>query len=226
MPNYAKGKIYRVVDTDDKTVYIGSTCQTLSQRFTRHVHKGNGNRILLIEDCPCENKEHLLRREQEVMEQHRDLLNRQRAYRSPEQIPELQKEYREANRDKIREKNKELYQANRDKILEKKKEYREANRDKIREHQKEYHEANRDKIRENQKEYRKANRDKIRARGAERVICEHCGTEVARHSLARHKRTAKCKAHQPISPGASDNISVSDPVDRAQPASPVCKSNI
>ena len=158
MPDYAKGKIYRVVNTDDKTVYIGSTCQTLSQRFTRHNHKGNGNRIILIEDYPCENKEHR----------------------------ENQREYREANRDKIIEQEKKYYEANRDKILEYHKEYREANRDKIRE----YH-----------KEYNDTNRKQIQARKAEKIVCEHCGSEVSRRHLVRHKRSAKCKAYQITSSG-------------------------
>mgnify|MGYP003660234151 CR=1 FL=1 len=244
MPDYAKGKIYRVVNTDDRTVYIGSTCQTLSQRFTRHNHKGNGNRIILIEDYPCENKEHLLKREQEVMEQHRGLLNQYRAYLTPEQRREYEreqkKEYREANRDKMLERDKKYYEANRDKIRENQREYREANRDKIIEQEKKYYEANRDKILEYHKEYREANRDKIleyhkeyndtnrkqiQARKAEKIVCEHCGSEVSRRHLVRHKRSAKCKAHQPISPGALGNISVCDPNDKARPASPVGKSS-
>ena len=173
MVNYKKGKIYRIVDTQNETVYIGSTCQSLSQRFTRHKHKGNGNKIVLVEDCPCENREQLFMREQAVIEEHDGLLNIFRAYISPEQQKEKCREYRENNKEKISE-------------------YYENNKEKINERCREYNEKNKEKISKQRREYYNANKDKKSVK----VVCEHCGCEVRTDSLKRHQRTKKCLAQQ------------------------------
>jgi len=36
MPDYAKGKIYKILNNVDDEVYVGSTIETLSQRMSRH----------------------------------------------------------------------------------------------------------------------------------------------------------------------------------------------
>ena len=36
MPGYSKGKIYKILNTIDDEIYVGSTCETLSQRMARH----------------------------------------------------------------------------------------------------------------------------------------------------------------------------------------------
>lgn len=188
MVNYGKGKIYRIVNTENETVYIGSTCQTLSQRFTRHEYKGNGNKIILIENYACNCREELLMREQQVIEEYSNLLNQVRAYCSPEQRKERDKKYREANREYFKEYCKERYQANKDKIKEQIKEYREANKDKRKEQTKKYREANKDKINAKKKEYYQANKEKIR----EKVQCEFCDSLVCKDGLKSHQETKKC----------------------------------
>lgn len=82
---YQKGKIYKIVDIGYKKCYIGSTCESLSQRLARHVGKykvyKKGNitntrsfdlfdefgidncKIELIENYPCNSKEELKQRE-------------------------------------------------------------------------------------------------------------------------------------------------------------------
>ena len=82
---YASGKIYKVVDNAYTMCYYGSTIQLLSRRMVHHrMHYklfGEGRRdrisvfdifdahgidnckIELVEECPCESKEHLHKRE-------------------------------------------------------------------------------------------------------------------------------------------------------------------
>ena len=36
MPDYHKGKIYKILNTIDNEIYVGSTCELLSQRMARH----------------------------------------------------------------------------------------------------------------------------------------------------------------------------------------------
>ena len=85
MNKYQNGKIYKIVSSDYSKCYIGSTCESLSQRMARHRNKykvylkgditltrsfdlfdqyGVENcKIELIENFPCENKEELRKRE-------------------------------------------------------------------------------------------------------------------------------------------------------------------
>ena len=41
MPDYSKGKIYKITNDLNDDVYIGSTCDTLSRRFSNHKSKSN-----------------------------------------------------------------------------------------------------------------------------------------------------------------------------------------
>ena len=85
MPNYQNGKIYTIrCRTDDTKIYVGSTTMTLSKRIAEHrcaskkqtqtiwyntVEDWGDWYIELYEDCPCENKEQLCKREGEVIRQ-------------------------------------------------------------------------------------------------------------------------------------------------------------
>lgn len=81
MPDYAKSKIYKLVNSIDNKIYVGSTCQRLCNRKAIHkqdagfypkqkVYKHlntvgwNNVRIELIEAINCNNKEELRQREQ------------------------------------------------------------------------------------------------------------------------------------------------------------------
>jgi group I intron endonuclease len=190
MKDYGKGKIYIIRNNVNDMIYIGSTCQTLSQRMAQHRQDANKQKrqhyklyeamrehgketfyIELVEDYGCERREQLLKREGEIIREHKAELNKRIEGQTRKEYREANKEankekdkiYCEKNKDKI----KEYYEANKDKI----KEYREANKDKIRE----YYEANKDKIREHyeanknriskqQKGYYEANKDKIKER--------------------------------------------------------------
>jgi len=87
MPDYQQGKVYRILQDGVKTVYIGSTCQTLSARMGQH-RKGpevfpnlklyklmaevgvDRFSIELIVDCPCDRREILNRAEGEQIRLH------------------------------------------------------------------------------------------------------------------------------------------------------------
>lgn len=177
MVNYKNGKIYRVVNTENETIYIGSTCQTLSNRFSRHNYKGNGNKIILIENYACNCCEELRMREQQVIEKYQNLANQIKAYISPEYRKEYEKEYRENNKEKISQKNKEYKEKNKEKISQKDKEYREANKDKINEYSKQYYEANKEIIKD---------------KNSEKVRCEFCDSLVRKDYIKKHQARKKC----------------------------------
>jgi hypothetical protein len=83
MPDYNKGKIYKIVDNTNDNIYIGSTCEpTLARRLAEHKNKfklylngkyhftssfkileNNDYDIVLLEDVKCENRDQLFQRE-------------------------------------------------------------------------------------------------------------------------------------------------------------------
>jgi len=177
--DYKNSKIYKIVDIGYTKMYIGSTTQPLSKRFSKHkidyIRWKNNKcckitaydifeefgfdncKIELIEEFPCENKIQLNRKEGEYIKNN-ECVNKNIAGRTPQ-------EWREVNKDKKKQYDHRYREANKDEILEKEKKYREANRNKINErskiYQKEHYELNRDKIKEQKKIYYQANKDKI-----------------------------------------------------------------
>jgi hypothetical protein len=133
MPDYNKGKIYTIRCREDPSlIYVGSTTQPLSQRWTDHKSKCNNekskeyNRLLyknmrelgqdkfyieLHEYYPCENKEQLNRKEGQVIRESHSTLNKLVAGRTfqeyrnenKEKIKNLSKKYSENNKEKIKE---------------------------------------------------------------------------------------------------------------------------
>ena len=127
MPDYDKGKIYKIVSPNSDKIYIGSTITPLTKRFLAHmsdwrkgksrhsttslsiIEAGNAS-IQLIEDFPCETKTELNKREGELIRQH-NCVNKC--------VP------------RGRQSAKEYYASIRDKELERKRVYRENNRELI-----------------------------------------------------------------------------------------------
>ena len=80
MANYQNSKIYKLINSIDDQIYIGSTCQTLTTRISKHKNDAqryparpvyrhlniiglNNVSIILIEFYPCINKLELEQRE-------------------------------------------------------------------------------------------------------------------------------------------------------------------
>ena len=169
MPNYQNGKIYTIrCRNDDSLIYVGSTCETLSRRMATHrghskerphlilYEKVNGNwgdwYIELYEECPCNTKEELRKREGEVIREI-GTLNKYIAGRSG-------KEWENDNKDRRMEYYK-LYD-NRPEVIEKKIVYRENTKEQRKVYDTEYWEKNKAKRQEQQKEWRLKNKDKIK----------------------------------------------------------------
>jgi len=108
MPDYSKGKIYKiVVDTDEEyKPYVGSSCQELSQRMADHRKtynswkKGGGYvksfelfdefgvdkcKIILLEEYSCENNNQLRAKEREWFDKI-ECCNQLRPHRTDEEI--------------------------------------------------------------------------------------------------------------------------------------------
>jgi len=163
MPNYEKGKIYKLWSPSKNLVYYGSTIQSLSQRLAGHRRNNNDcmsklvlecddYKMELIEEYPCNNKQQLFKKEGEYIKNN-DCVNKIINGRTPkeyrqdnkEKISQNAKEYRKDNIENLKNYDKEYYIQNADKRkeytknwLEKNKDYIEQNKQKKKEYDKEY----------------------------------------------------------------------------------------
>ena len=142
MSDYTKAKIYKITNDYNNDIYIGSTCDKLSKRFSNHkcARKYEDKktyplytlmneigferfRIQLIEDYPCDDKYQLRQREAYYI---RELatLNQKIPFVTKAEKSERIKTYKSSENRKIiqKEESKQFYQNNKDKILEKNKE--------------------------------------------------------------------------------------------------------
>jgi len=104
-PNkYHNGKIYTIRSPHTDKYYIGSTCNTLSKRFSQHNCQFSSSKIIidygdayieLLENFKCENKNELNKREGELIRLHKEnIVNYLIAGRS-------QKDYNNDNKETI-----------------------------------------------------------------------------------------------------------------------------
>ena len=148
MPDYKNSKIYTIRCNDDPTlIYVGSTIQKLSQRWTDHKKRMKNDKykdiklykklnevgidkfyIELFENVMCDNKEQLLAKEGEIIRKI-GTLNEKIAGRSHTEWihdnPEYMKEYRHKH-----------YLENKEAIINYQREYNEKNKEKLQEKRK------------------------------------------------------------------------------------------
>ena len=187
MPDYKKGKIYKIVCNITGKVYIGSTTQSLASRIAGHrvsfkrFKKGKTNNItsfqiieqgdydiVLIENIACESKDELHRRERHFIET-LECTNKYIPTRTKKDfydanrdiILEQKKHYGQANKEQIAEQRAEHYQVNKERIAEQRKEYRQTYKERIAGRDKEYYQANKERKAEYNKQYRDANKERI-----------------------------------------------------------------
>jgi hypothetical protein len=171
MPDYQKGKIYKLWSPQGNEIYIGSTINTLAKRLGNHkichntcnskylFENYDDVRIELIEEYPCNNKMELDRKEGQHI-RNNECLNTRIAGRT-------QKEYREDNKEDRQEYNKKWCQDNK-------------------EHKKEYNK----KWHENNKEHEQKYREKNKERLSQKFNCE-CGIVIRIGDKARHLKSKK-----------------------------------
>jgi hypothetical protein len=134
--DYKNGKIYKL-QCDDGYYYFGSSVTTLTKRLYHHKYKSKHQnkchvyqhintigwhrvRIVLVEDYSCENKQQLIRKEDEYIRLHKDnplCLNMICAFRTPEQHAEQKKQRYEQNKEEILERKRQRL-ANKKLLLE------------------------------------------------------------------------------------------------------------
>ena len=188
MPDYAKGKVYKITNGD--LTYIGSTTSPLSQRLAKHRYdkrsfdigkkqfitsflllQDDNAIITLLEDVKCERKEQLLARERFYIEnnicvnKHIPLQSKaEYRYKYRDELRIKHKQFREENKDKIKEQKKQYRAENAEKIHLKDKLYTDLNKEKKKEYDKQYREQHKDHKKEIDKQYRETHKEEIKKR--------------------------------------------------------------
>ena len=205
---YKNGKIYKIWNSVNTDVYVGSTYSDLCKRMAKHrdaltVEKLQNRKLYklmselgkdkfhieLIEEYPCENKNQLRKREGYYIREIgtlsmviEDRTKKEYKETNKEQIKEYMTKYREDKKDKILLKTKEYRVNNKDKI----KQYKNDNKEHIVAQRKDYYERTKD----HKQEYQKS--DKVKAWKNAKVECP-CGGSYTNCHKAAHLRCARHK---------------------------------
>lgn len=117
MPNYKKGKIYKIINDINDKKYYGSTISTLSHRFCQHKTNMNNEenlcllyeemrelgkehfKIILIENYEAKNKDDLRAREQFFLDRDKPELNKIKAFRTEDEKIEYNRKYDKKRRE-------------------------------------------------------------------------------------------------------------------------------
>lgn len=178
MPDFAKGKIYRIISPNCDKVYIGSTTATLNNRFSNHksacktenssskVVIESGDAVIeLLENFPCESKKELERREGEIIRITENRSNATVAGRTNKEWRAdtgYYQQYQIDNAVRLAAYQQQHRIDNADKIREQSKQWRADNAVEIADKQRQYYIDNVERLRENRRQYRIDNADMIR----------------------------------------------------------------
>ena len=183
---YMNAKIYKILNSSNDDVYVGSTIQSLSQRMAKHrssiKHKPHYRLyqhmqkfgvdtfyIELIENYPCRSKDELRAKEGEWIRRI-GTLNDKVAGRSGkdwynehrEEHSAKCKEYRQNNLEAVKEKAKQFRLNNIDKIREYDKQRYEGRKEGVKARVRKWKQDHEDYVKERSKEWREENRDRKR----------------------------------------------------------------
>jgi hypothetical protein len=221
MPDYSRGKIYKIINDKTEEQYFGSTCEpTLARRLARHIKdykrwelkkegahfvtsflifNNNNYHIELVELFSCSSKDELTTREKyyiknnECVNKYIPMRSKKEYYEdNKEEIAEKRKIYNEANKEIISEKKKIYRNEHKEEIAVKYKIYYEENKEQLAEKHKIYCDEHKEQLAEKAKEKYEANKEQILQKNKEKFNCE-CG---GKYTFGNKYTHCKTKRHQ------------------------------
>ena len=153
--DYSKSKIYKICNTIDDEIYVGSTCCSLAKRMAKHRYEAKRKQtiiyrkmndlgvenfyIVLLEELPeCQNVEQLRKRERDKIEELKSTLNHFIPSRTRKQWIEEHHEHK-------KELDRKLYQQKREERIEYQRQYAKNNPEKVKEYKRRWREKNKEK---------------------------------------------------------------------------------
>lgn len=152
MPNYANGKIYKLVSDHTNDIYIGSTTKSLRERKAGHntsyrsyindstksryltsfeLLKYDDCQIVLIEKYPCVDRIELYARERYYIDNTKNTVNKIIPFRSAEETKEKVKLYQQSHKEQISKYMKVYQQSHKKQLSDYKKQYYDDNASKM-----------------------------------------------------------------------------------------------
>ena len=199
MPDFSKAKIYKLVSNKSSDVYIGSCLVDLSKRLYGHKKASNNCvskgmfvndaiiSIVLIEDCPCENKNQLKARELHYITTI-NCININKPFITDVNYgdgKEWNKQYYETNKEQIAQ----YYETNKEQILQKQKQYNAINKEQIAQQKAQYNAINKERIAQQQKQYNAAHKEQIAQQKAQ--YYETNKEQIAQYNAAHKEKKAQ-----------------------------------
>jgi hypothetical protein len=181
MASLITGRIYIIRSPNTEMVYVGSTIQTLRNRFYRHkaptndssskiiIDEGDAT-IELLEEVQVENERELRFHEQQYLELYKHIaVNEYFAFGVDEE--------------RKKETYKKFYEEHKEKIIEYTKQYRLKNPEDFKKRCKEFHQKNKERLNKKSQEFRDKNKDV-------NIKCP-CGSVFAKYSKSHHLKSQK-----------------------------------
>ena len=196
------GRIYKVQHLDSSLCYVGSTCNTVRDRWRLHKNafsiwlKNKEDQktvslfplleqygidrfqMLLIKENQIVDKKHLFVYEQLAINRTKSCCNENAALQLIS-LNCMAKHYARKYR-----------QMNKQAIINNNRKYRQMNKQAISKKDQEYRQANKQVINEKNREYYQANKQSICAKAIIKITCE-CGSIIRKNQLSRHQKSAK-----------------------------------
>jgi len=198
------GHIYKIIyNLDNSFCYIGSTFSTLYKRFEKHKkdYKNNNGSISIhkyFDKYGIDNFKIELIKSYNVIKIHQTDFKHLCAYETlwinntkncvNKQLPfnplrkEMDKQWREKNKEELAEKKKEYYDKHKKEIAKKAKEYRENHKEERKEYDKKYYEKH--------KKYNEKHKKEISEKNKQKFNCE-CGGKYTFGHKSEHFKTKK-----------------------------------
>ena len=232
--DYHNSIIYHIRHMESKeVVYVGSTTKFSQRKSTHkwlcnheegkdftipiyyHIRNNGGFdcfEVIPIKSLKLENKTQLLIAEQEEIDKHRNLVNRQKAHRTieqkridnnekckkwrennPEHEKQYQKKYHEEHKAELNEKTKKYRQEHKVELNENKKQYREDHKAELNERNKKWREEHKEGLKLYNKQYKEDNKEKIKEKLKQKIECEFCSKRLSKCSMRQHHTICKSR---------------------------------
>lgn len=195
--------IYKIYNTENDNIYIGSTKQSINARFRNHKHatrQGSSRKIhnqmrdlgvdkfhvVEIDRQEVEDRQSQLKLETEWVERFQSELNIRRPYTSDVKKLEIARTYKQNHKAQIKEYNKKFWQDHRETEIERTIKWREDNADKVKNYSKKYGKEHREFLKEKAKKNRQKTLEdgSFRCEACERNFCQ--SSALKKHLIRKH----------------------------------------
>lgn len=191
---------YKIYNSENDKIYVGSTKGKLTTRFYRHKRCDKNNKfqthmreigvdkftIVELERKEVNDKQEQLKLETEWLEKLQPELNERRPFSSDQKKLEIARDYKKKHKEGIEEYNKKFYSDNKEREKERSRIYKEENKEKCHSYSLRYSLDNKELIKEKAKQRRDRNKELGRFKCTKCNINFSDGYALRKHNTKKH----------------------------------------